>query len=58
MEAQAPDPRLLMTTVDNKKLYDKLIKEMIEDKIKYDDELADKTNVKTEDDILDLDEEI
>ena len=28
---------------------------MIEDKIKYDDELADKTNVKTEDDILDLD---
>ena len=50
--------RSIVKVVDNKKLYDKLIKEMIEDKIKYDDELADKTNVKTEDDILDLDEEI
>ena len=50
--------RSIVKVVDNKKLYDKLNKEMIEDKIKYDDELADKTNVKTEDDILDLDEEI
>ena len=47
--------RSIVKVGDNKKLYDKVIKEMIEDKVKYDDELADKTNVKTEDDILDLD---
>lgn len=47
--------RSIVKVVDNKKLYNKLNEEMIEDKLKYDDETGNNTNVKTEDDILDLD---
>ena len=50
--------RSIVKVVENEKLYNKLIKEMIEDKLKYDDETGNNTSNKTEDDILDLDEEI